>query len=398
MKTIVSILLIAFLSPLAFSQTDVLVDGDFGAVRVTHILKDQGKLTGYDKTGLKTKFVNHHCTSDYSGNQIYTNLNMVDFTRSGKMATDIPDLGSFNGSKILSDNQTIFGWNYIDENRKDFSVYFLNYLSNKILYSYPFDMNPDSPKFIRISANGVTIAVITGFNHIQVYSVSNNSLVKEKELSPHPVVSYDLMVSETGNRVFYKFVGTGVRLEVFLTYLEKDENGWSDEIIVPTNNMVYISEDPHSDLKKHIIYNGMAVGIINDGKSILFRNGDTEELFFFHEEEGEWKRVELVGKYSVSFRDIAIREKWGAYDIPTTCSDDGRVVALLQPKSYWPTIGVINYDVIVFIKDAKGNWSKHQANPSDVGVIPNILISGDGTKLFWIPEKELSATGNTPLK
>ncbi|MEW6234196.1 MAG: hypothetical protein AB1656_02310 [Candidatus Omnitrophota bacterium] len=43
--------------------------------------------------------------------------------------------------------------------------------------------------------------------------------------------------------------------------------------------------------------------------------------------------------------------------------------------------------VFVFIKNAEGQWKKCQIETNGAEIVQEILLSGDGSKLLWIPSK-----------
>jgi hypothetical protein len=104
-----------------------------------------------------------------------------------------------------------------------------------------------------------------------------------------------------------------------------------------------------------------------------------------YEKDGKWGEPEPVGEFT-----LPVDPEGAGYFAEFAVSDDGRVIAVQQPKDVYDGYE-LSYDLFIFVQNNSGNWIKRQVNSPLVHVIGKALLSGDGSKLLWTPRLTLSA-------
>ena len=116
-------------------------------------------------------------------------------------------------------------------------------------------------------------------------------------------------------------------------------------------------------------------GLANNGRTILVST--LQGMAVIHENDGQWNDIEYIGYGSKDGLD--------QFEL----SENGQVIAV---KSLYQNIedAYFYYDVFVFIRTPDGQWKKFQVNSPSVKTTEEILLTKDGTQLWWLPMEDSS--------
>jgi hypothetical protein len=106
-------------------------------------------------------------------------------------------------------------------------------------------------------------------------------------------------------------------------------------------------------------------------------------LALINEKEGVWGEPELVSPFYFHIYDY-----WnGRHQFPSDYiihnSDDSRVLAVQYKKEYSYEYGTVAWNSVVFIRNTEDKWITQRVNPSNIDVVYEMKLSGDGCKLVW---------------
>ncbi|MFB3789048.1 MAG: hypothetical protein ACE15F_22030 [bacterium] len=372
------ITLLAF-SLMSHSQPIILNNENVEFTQIAHIDKDAGLILKNELSNIKTIWTNSSASD--RGDLIVSSSKLLKMKNQFKQINDLPVLTGHEISNphIDTENNMIIYSNMTDEFHVIFQFYDFLQEKNKDIFS----ISGPPAKFYEksISRNGATIALQVEYTtasdkYLHLYSknyVSDN--YSKTELGPFSGL-FKIMVSKNGERVFcyvchYTSEGN-VEDDYKYVYITKTPEGWSDEILIPGAEH-FINQKS----EKILIF---PEAIANDGKTIVART-NKNTLVLIHESNGHWSDPEYVGD---------INPPVSSY-FPFHVSDDARVIAIQQPRILIPGNDTyITYDAIVFIKDRTSQWKKYQVNPKGTDILDGIVLSTDGSKLYWVPASNLS--------
>lgn len=167
--------------------------------------------------------------------------------------------------------------------------------------------------------------------------------------------------SWNGDRFFYSVLDDQRNLLWFS--IDSASDGW-------------VSSETGLRGKDPVIYD-----IADNGRLLLVTEldgGGEVNLAVYRDLNHKWIREEILFRYDVS-------DGLGNH---FRMSENGNVVAV---QSFSHTRGsYFLFNVFVFIKMRTNEWVRYKVNPPGVYALPNILLTDDGTKLFWLSYGESS--------
>ena len=186
-------------------------------------------------------------------------------------------------------------------------------------------------------------------------------------------------LSKDGKRIVYRrFLD---QYKYILAYVDRLTDGWSEPIDIP------LKDKDGNDILFRVANEGEIYDIANNGKTILFNHfykwapptlHEFGAIFsdpiyvpaIMYEENGVWSEPEFFEDEGAAIRLFL--------------SEDGNVIAA---QNLVKEVGgnTYFYEVHVFLKSAEGKWTRHTINPEGTLVAPDIYLSKDGSKLFWLP-------------
>lgn len=384
------ILILLLIYPCEILAQPIEINGDdVEFTQITPILKSAGKIGTPKQTNIKTKWKADKSAINRDGSQFVTLNKLIKKDNQTTKVIDLTRQNSLMSSYQFNDaNNELLYWNsFAGKNIINLNFYDLS--QEKIINSFPFNLpfivGKEDYKF---SNNGLTVAITNG-NYLYLYDKKENEYVAT-EYGRYGSIGY-ILISRTGNRVFC-FIPAKFDNGDFV-YFEKTPNGWTKEMVVPGTDTLGVI-DPNDDL---LISPEV---VATDGKTLI---GQTNKhtIAAIHEDNGQWSEPEFIADLSeyVYTEDDGkgglIIHTWGTGII---ASDDGRVVAVKVIVNYIDQIYIYYYDIYVFIKDDSGKWSKHKINPDGVPTTQDILLSGDGSSLLWVPDVPLSGISYPGIK
>ncbi len=159
--------------------------------------------------------------------------------------------------------------------------------------------------------------------------------------------------------------------------IERFEDGWSK----PKEWIVYDADNAPIDHERLQIKD-----IANNGRSALVMI-DRKQLAVAHEVNGIWKIANIL--------DYSFQLPVGSSTDNIIFAETGNVIAIQSVKDYERYL----FDIFLFFLTPSGEWVKKQVNAGNVNVLPDILLSDDGTRLYWTTENnQLSAANAEELK
>ncbi len=275
---------------------------------------------------------------------------------------------------------------YITEDSKYNYVYIINPLTKDTIVTYSEKKEIVVDKIVHLEANAdLTRLVYTysygpSYNRLVVLNNEGGMIKKVFEIKQNSdeeslYESLDnIVVSDSGNHIFYtaSFPTTvmkeGKPINVYETgmyELTYDNNTW----VGPTKIFV----DGFSTLKP--------LGVAKDGDMLLFRAFQKGVHILKRTSEG-WSEPVLITENSSGFNQYVI-------------SADGLVIAAAQARPPLPPLGSdapLYFDInLYFFDENKPNlYRKHSLTNTDVYSFGHLLLSRDGTRLFWKPEVKSS--------
>jgi hypothetical protein len=359
---------------LSIAQPIILTDAYVDYTRITNIDKSMGKTGMKSKTSIKARWG--------SFNDVTNDLSLITSSgKSGKLVKlvnqgikiiELPYSGSgISDMRFSINNDLLMYWDYIND--YDVNVKFYDLTDEKLFNSITLSTRPFIFSTGKISRNGTTIAAVATSAYLYLYQKQDEDYSKTEIV--HPSL-YFLMLSEYGNRVYFRI---RKNKKYCYVYVEKKAGGWSEEILIP-NATFPVENDTDYWIEP--------AALANDGKTLVVQTNN-DRLALVYEIDGHWSEPEYVGDSKrLNF----------TLEPEIVCSEDGRVIAVQQPKYVREDYGTVTYDVFVFIKNQFGEWSKHQINLSEVHVEPGIKLTRDGSKLLWVPSLIYSSAEALEMK
>lgn len=383
------ITLIFVCPPMILAQAVELDEENVPLTQVTSIYKEPGITGTRSSANIKAYWRESYHAINRDGTLLVHSEKLI--SRNNRIElSDLPISGrSVFNPRFSKTMNLLFYWDVFGEGYER-TLVFYDLEQRKIIRSFPFTYLPHEPiSYNEVSDDGSTFAIKIGTDYLHVYDQIDGEYVKSV-LGPYGTRSE--MLSQTGDRIFF-FIHEGPdqqEKDLKFVYVEKTLDGWSDLKEVPEliHNSGFVSD---AGLQMS------PIALTNDGKTLVLRS-NRGELLLIHEKDGIWSKPEYVGDFKLlKYHEDYLRKfpwlnTWAYYrDLPVSCSTDGRVIAIAQPREYsLLDFQLSSYDILVFIKDHQGQWNKHQVNPPDVGVYDVLMLSGDGSKLFWVPKQSLS--------
>lgn len=371
-----------------FSQPIVLTDDEtIEFTQVTTIDRDAGTPGDTRKTKLKMELYDWCSAIDVAGNNLVTHSyaryeNFAERTKLIKNFVHEPQIVYLPGHRggyhpqFSSDGNTVY-YVFCDQDMScdwetQFAYYNLLYME-EFRYMY-LTINLWPYRFYSyLNRNGNTaLSVIENQSIYELYFQYKKGENWERTIkSPYGAIQNPL-ISDSGNRVFFQMKESG-DAEWQWVFIDKQAEGWSVEKPVPSMTLTAFGETENVEIVK----------IANEGKTLILKTAQNR-LAVSHENESGWSEPEFVGDYGDEANPAAT-----LYFYP---SGDGRVIAVQRVKRFdeifinTPLVS----DAFVFIQDLSGNWSRHPVNSENEDIRAQILLSGDGRKLVWIPTKKSS--------
>ncbi len=289
-------------------------------------------------------------------------LNTIDLPQSNLDSFEFGATMSGNGNWLIYKTQEEFG----NINTETVINYF-NLNTGKIEYQFTFQGSVES-------LNSNINATMTVFSSAK-YNNNDFVLIREnRDLNLQEFVDVGGLryYSNFGNRVFgYSYNSDKDDYE--WVHVNRKGSNWSNL------QNIKLLNDNGNILQFHI------VDIANDGKTLLVNAGTKglHGLAVVHEENGEWSVPQYIGGES----EQHAFDSHESYQI----SENGNVVAVQDIKRVEEEVNYF-YDALLYFKTESGSWKKQQVNPPEVDVLPDILLTDDGTKLFWLPRSESSVS------
>lgn len=232
------------------------------------------------------------------------------------------------------------------------TLHFLDINAENIVYGYNSPslsfaglmINSDASSFIFLNNEG--IIEVNRINDKFESTVVNSGYVRQD-------IKY---YSSSGDRIF--FFGREQALDDSKWYIiDRLETGWSEPIEWK------VTDAEGNELGFDI------VDIANNGRTLLLTNAN-DGLALTHEIDGRWTPPEPIGYKSHGNRSLI--------------SENGKVIAVQAVKRVIPDFNAF-YDVFIFLQNPDGQWIQRQVNDPQLEVHDGIMLSDDGTQLFWLP-------------
>ncbi len=168
----------------------------------------------------------------------------------------------------------------------------------------------------------------------------------------------------------------------FASYIE--EKNISRHFVVDRTNAGW--SEPKEIVLNNIEGNKLYFEILdmaNNGRTLLIQDSNDANIYVIKEKDESWGLPQDL-KYVSQLASVG-----GLYD-KFQISQNGKVIAIQSLKKI---IGDVNlfYDAFVFIETPGGDWIKYQVNNPNLDIGGDILLSGDGTILYWIGHKPYSS-------
>ncbi|MEW6237432.1 MAG: hypothetical protein AB1656_18780 [Candidatus Omnitrophota bacterium] len=391
MKTFssLSLLVIAYLPIAVYSQPLVLTPKDIDFTQITKINKDIGVIDTTEKSKLKIDLYKNQSAIDSSGNNIVSDRKLIKSIKSNTKSIDIPiekteNLHDYNISGVWFDDVSltlIYLYPSINLPGEGYATFnFYDIVNEKIIRTFTINQIPDL-HFPQISSNGETIVIGKSYEYFDIYSRKEDGYISNT-FGPYLNIYYHKpMIANNGNRLIFG-IGYPETKNRWL-YVDKVVDGWTMEKQIPDIAMNIDGEDFKFDI--WAIANDGKTAIMKQQQFTIYNKTGKNHLLAIHEKDGIWSEPEYIGNFE--FRP------WPLDAVYIYSSDDGRVIAVRQAKRYNEIYEyTVSYDLYVFIKNSKGEWIKQKVNPEGVELegtdaMQDILLSGDGSTLLWIPSK-----------
>ncbi len=396
---ILFLLLIAFLSAnFAFTQDivlsnlyDILPDS---YVKMTSIDSQAGKILDTKDTNIISSNAYFFDGDIYfsalgniminkfnSKNDIYENID----TQFQKIYPPIQHgLDSAYSSVYVSPWESILIERTYQQNEQKTNYKFYDLIKNATLAEYSVPQNLGGIKQMNEDASACLIAEPSGW--IRIVERKENEFI-EFPTNISTGLNY-VHLSKDGKRIVYRrFLGK----YSILSYMDRLTDGWSEPIDIP------LKDKDGNDIIFRLGTEGAIYDIANNGKTILFNHfygwapPTLHEFDAFYsdpiykpaimyEENGVWSEPEFID-YERHQVDPKYDEGQGERFF---ISEDGNVIAVQNLVKVWGGNSYY-YEIYVLLKSPEGKWTRQNINPEGTLVAPDIYLSKDGSKLFWLP-------------
>lgn len=160
-------------------------------------------------------------------------------------------------------------------------------------------------------------------------------------------------------------------------YVDRTIGGWSEP------KEIVLNDTEGNELHFEII------NTANNGRTLLIKIYEkqvkfpqVEEIAIIQEENGSWGLPQYL--------EYEPQHKEGRRSDEFQISQNGKVIAVQSLKKIIADVNYF-YDAIIFIQTPERDWVKYQVNDPNLDIGGDILLSGDGTILYWIGHEPYSS-------
>lgn len=352
-----------FITSLTYPQElDLTGDGYGSRLRLQHILPDEGRLGIAEITNVrKYRLSDRDNSINVDGNFLVLENQLIKKDEATFRKIELPfanDQVFVNPILISKGNKIAIPTINEDMSNLEYLIYDIN---NEFIESR---LTIPSTRGLLFNADGTALIYIT----ITDTQIFYNVIVIENDTT-ETTIALELSAADNllGPRLRY-FSNLGDRIIFTATlrdsrefkyfFIDKLETGWS----VPRELQVI-------DKQNNELHFGL-VDIANNGRTLLITNSEIG-YSLTHEVNGIWSLPRSTGYIPIPYDSAQI-------------SENGKVIKIQTAKR----ITEIDrfYDVIVLLQNSAGQWVQHQVNDPQLEVHHDgTLLSGDGTKLYWLP-------------
>lgn len=339
-----------FLNTISAQVIDLTGQGLGTRLRLQHIHPSEGRLGNSEL--LKVRNANLSMNSGISEDAKFMILNNQLIKDDGEnfRKIELPIINdiSFRNLYLSSNNQYSIITQFIEEIDQTKINYFDNY-NESLEISFTFQ-----GPFLGIFSSSDASILIANSRQVLYVVERNGSAFEKIPVSNKFIRQIIISISSSGDRIF--FFGLTQENDEFETYILNRISGkWS----VPSKLRIFDNEN-ELFLVKDIAHNGRTLLIHHPilGYAIT------------HDVNGKWSPPQPLGYIPKSGDEAQI-------------SENAKVVVIQSAKKYTETS--VFYDLFVLMQNTSGEWVQHQVNDPELEVRDGILLSGDGTKLFWLP-------------
>jgi len=367
-KCILTFLIVFVSVSLSFSQPIQLnPDGKGYLLNSTRIDTQTNEIISTKQNNIAARFFSSSKTCSSSDGQVlFSHGKLIKMENGQPFTVELPksNLDSFEFSTVLSGDGNWLIYKTQEElgninTETVINLFNVNTRTTEHQYTFQGSVEGLTPNF------NTTIIVFSSakFNDRDFALIRDNEGLNLEEFSDVGSLRF---FSDLGHRIFGYPFNQNLDKRQWI-YVDRMGTTWSQPIELEVFNN-------DGNKLEFIIYD-----IANDGKTLLISH-ENFGLAVVHENEGEWGLPQPLGYQP----DPLARDEF-------QISENGEVVAVQSFKKVVADVNLF-YDALLFFKTDTGTWKKQQVNSPDVDVLPDILLTDDGTKLFWLPKSESSVT------
>lgn len=363
-------LILCFISPNLVLSSPIIIGTDAfkDLTNLTTIDKYKSNLVSTITTNLLSDWLKYGCASNSDGSILLSRAKIIELQSGEYNVIDLPEGRKWCSHPLFSKKMNSLLFWEADVDLPNI-MYTYDILKKIISASHTFVIERYSFLSREYNCEGTTVVICDGY-YLNFFIKQGDKFIKSSN-TPHSSIS-NLFVSESGNRVFYFAVDEKNKYNY--VYVDRIESEWSSEKSISPSLAPF--ETPGTKELK------MCPGsIADDGKTVILLT-NKNNVALIHEKDGTWSEPEIAGDYGTPLteNDMGI---WT--DMPIYASDDGRVIILEQAKYVHPDYGILSFSIYAFIKGDDGRWSKQLISDPERGGRKGVLLSGDGSKLYWVP-------------